>query len=364
MLMPVNKVASGSSGYVKPFIKSFFSLPKSPLEVLKTALTGTVLFFAAAKSPSLWLSLNELSKYQHLAASPIPEESRFLPQQKLLPKEVKNFLWSKEGLNEKNIAQYKQNCQIMANIISNAFTEEGLKRLESLIEVKDYNLDEKNFYINFNVNINGKQIPVSYNDLINDNERFFKNDPHAPHVIAYAIEKELKENYVPNPGGNTALSAATFITNKNYSTQYLWLMSDASLIEVLSKAPNQIITIGTHPELNGVSQTLVDVIKAERVKMGNSSRIPIEPNHECSVKNYKYENGQHLITLVTYNREFTLTLEDLRKSMWTITAESKMFNLFDSRTAEAYLLSLIIIIALRKAITNFDRNRELKNKLV
>ena len=249
----------------------------------------------------------------------------------------------------------------MANIIASTFTEEGLKRLESLIEVKDFSLDKNNSYINFTVNINGKQIPVSYSDLINSSRSFNSTDPHAPHILSCAIEKELKENYLPNPDYFTALSTATFITNKSYSTMLLPVLSDDSLIEILKQAPDEVITIGSYPELDTFSRVLFDVIKAESVRTGNPLKFGIFPSHEYAVKRYEYKNGQHLITVSASETEVTLTLENLRKSMLTLTAPSKTFNFFDRRTGEVYLFSLITLIAMTKAINSFQNRKSVKH---
>lgn len=338
-------------------LRTFFSLPKSPYDILKDIVIGTILAFAAVKSPLFWVGLNELAKNKNLAATPISAEFNPDKPKKPIPEEVKNFLWDKNGLNQNNVAQYKDDCQIIANIIASTFTEEGLKRLESLIEVRDFNLDKNNFYINFNVNINGKQIPVLYKDLIRNSNHFYKNDPHAPHVLSYAIEKELRENYLPNPDCFTAQSTGTFITNKNYLTQILPAMSDASLIEILKQAPEEIITVGSYPE-DATSRALVGVIALGENRTPTSKIIL---SHKYAVKKYEYKNGQHLITIAASGTEVTLTLEDLRRNILSISAPSNTFNLFDSQTAEVYLFSLITLIALTKAIDSFQNRKRVKH---
>ena len=358
MLSPISKVAFNTLGYMKPRVKSFLAMPKSPLELVSGVLTGVVISFAIAKSPSLWLGLDEVSKRLHHSAVPTIPQNEIVSSQQQIPEEIKTFLWSKEGLNQKNIMQYKGNCQIIANVIAATFTDEGLKKLESLIEVADYNLDKNNFYVNFTVNINGKKIPVQYRDLINSSSFFYSKDPHAPHVLAYAIEKELSENYLPNPGGYTSESTATFITNKNYSINILPVMSDASLIDILKNAPNEIVTVGTYPEDN-MLKIFTGVYNPFQT---NSSNKNITLSHEYAVKDYKYKNGQHLVTLAASNEEVTITLDELRANILTITAPAKTFNFFDLRTAETYLISLLTLIALKGTISGLEHNKKLKKQ--
>jgi len=317
------------------YLKTFLSVP-GWLTVLKRASTAAIFSIAVYKSPSLTqLAYIEGEKYFNRAASPVREENKITSKQEL-GEELKTFLWGKKGLSQESVVQRDDNCQIIANLIASTFTKEGLKSLESLIEVTDYNLDKTGFYINFKVNINGKSIPVSYSDLIN---RIGRRDPLAPHAIAYAVEKELAENYLPNPSGYTALSTATFITNKNYSALALSDLSDNSLVDILKRAPNEIIIVGS--KSSPPNRTIVY-------------------EHAYAVKNYKYENEQHSITLAAYDKEVTLTLDELRNNMLTITAPASTFNPFDSETLEIYLFSLIALMAFRKAINNFQGNKEAK----
>lgn len=340
---PVKKVSKEQSDIKenskRSFLKSFLSLP-SPLTVLKTALVSSVLAFAALRSPSIRIGLNEIAKYFNQAASPTNQDKVTSRQE--IPKELRTFLWGNKRLNRENIFQRKGNCQIIATIIASSFTEESLKKLESLIEVTDYSLDENNFYINFAVNINGKRIPVSFEDLIQNNgsRTFYKNEPKAPQVLACAIEKELAENYLPNPGHYTAMSTATFITNKSYTTLIVPYISDDLLIEMLQKAPSEIITVGSSKSFLNFSRTST---------AGTS--VGIEPQHEYAVKGYKYENGQHLITLEESSGKITMTLDDFKKTMLTITSPTSIVNFFDQGTLQIYLISsLVTLLALRKAI--------------
>ncbi len=320
--------------------KGFFSIPK-PLKVLKTALTTAILSFAVFKSSALTqLGFIEIEKLFNRAASPTTHQ-KDITQKEAIPEELRTHLWGKQGLTTKSITQQKDNCQIIASLIASTFTQDGIKKLESIVEVTDYNLDKNNFYINFTVHMNGKSIQVSYKDLIDN--IWQTNDPLAPHAIAYAIEKELAKNYLPNPSGYTALSSATFLTNKSHSSLKLSDLSNSSLVELLQQAPNEVIMVGTK-------------------NMYNYSRLPrekwVDVEHAYAVKGYKYENGQHLITLTAYKQEVTLTLEQLRESMITITAPTKSFKLFDEDTLKVYLLSLLALIAIRKAIKKLENKTQ------
>lgn len=347
MSLRANKVSLGTLGTLIFKRKK----PYAGRELLKDTLTCVIFSIAVMKGPHIWLASDKLSEYLNASASPIPTNNVFSKKQENLPEEIKTFLWSKEGLNQNNIIQNGDNCQIIANIRGSTYTDEGLRRLESMIEITDYNLDKRDFYINFNVNINGKKIPVFYHDLITVSPDLSHDSPQAPYILAFAIEKELQENYLPNPSGYTAQSTATFLTNKNYSTLFVPAMSDASLIEILKQAPNEIISVGSYPELNDTARTIIDILKTETTLIEQPSKSGVVSEHEYTVKNYKYENGKHLVTLVAYHdNEIILTLDEFRKNFVAISAPTKLFNLLDSRGMYTYLISLLLVIALRKAI--------------
>lgn len=335
MSLRTSKVVLNTTSTLKPQSKK-----KSIVrDLLKGTITGTILSFALFKTPPYWLMVNEVEEYLNLSSSTLPSHNDLQKKEENLQEEIKTFLYSKNGLNQNNIIQNNGNCQIIAGIMASTFTEAHLRKLESMIEVNDYNLDKQNFYINFTVNINGKKIPVFYKDLVTQNSRPNKNIPQAPYVLAYAVEKELEENYLPNPNGLTAKSTLTFFTNKDYSTLLLPAMSNESLIEVLKQAPNEIVCLGSYP-------------------VGQPSKSRVTPEHEYAVKSYKYENGNHLITIAASGEEITLSLDELRKNILTITAPTKSFNLIDSRAMWTYMISLILIIALRKAIGSSSNSSE------
>lgn len=318
----------------KTYSNRFFSKP-NPLRLLKTTLTTLIISFTTLKSSALiQLGFNETEKLLHRAALPTSSQDKVTLQQEI-QEELKPFVWGKKGLVQESIIQRKDNCQIMANLLASTFTEERKRKLESLVDVVDYNLDKNQFHINFIVNINSKKIPVSYENLITDIAGLENtNDPLAPHALAYAIEKELTENYLPNPGGYTALSTATFITNRSYSTLRLSDISDSSLIEILKQVQDEIITVRTH-------------------KIPANSRVYID--HDYAVKSYRHEKEQDLITLLTdHNEEITLNLSDLRENIFAVTAPTKAFKLFDEETLQVYLLSLLALTALRKIIGKLE----------
>lgn len=300
MSLRASKVVLNTTSSLKPQSKKKFIAR----ELLKGTFTGTILFFALFKTPPLWLMVNKGTEYLNLSSSTLPSHNDLQKKEENLQEEIKTFLWGKNGLNQNNIIQNKGNCQIIASIMASTFTEVHLRKLESMIEVTDYNLDKQGFYINFNVSINGKNIPVSYKDLVYQEQRLNRNIPQAPYVLAYAVEKELEENYLPNPNGLTAKSTLTFFTNKDYSTLLLPAMSDESLIEVLKQAPNEIVCLGSS------------------IDQPSKSRVTLQ--HEYAVKSYKYENGNHLITIVASSEEIILSLDELRKKYFNYYCPNKV----------------------------------------
>ena len=90
-----NSLQHSSKGKSSSYLKTFFSLPKSPLDILKGILTGTILTFAIVKSPSFWIGVNKAARLNNFAATPISAQSSSDILRKPIPKEVKDFLWSK-----------------------------------------------------------------------------------------------------------------------------------------------------------------------------------------------------------------------------------------------------------------------------
>lgn len=446
-----SKENQSEPGFIKRFLKNFFSLPKNKLDTIHRLLRSILIAYAVAKTPATWVGLNNMTAslgYLPKTNVTLQAETRnldFVPgvdidnfvenhashdlrriisegtisTEELRTTDLNNsgtildttseinkligilekhvasadktnnkeilisainslnelnilneILWGSNGLTPEDIYQTKANCQIVADLLSNSLTHENIQRLKSLIQVTSYDPNRDHLNVNYHidslVNLNERTVPVPYSELSKWRGARSNGRPEGPYILSYALEKELRENYIPNPYAPSSASA-TLLTGRNHSILMLPILSDDSIIQILQNAPNSSIKIGSYPlrsdyfgrvkELTGIGEYIPEEVTETR----------IIPYHEYAVKNYEYKNGQHLITLIASNpnidetTEVTLTLEELRKEMFTITAPNETIKLVDFKTLETYLITLIALVALRKGVNLFRKKKEAVN---
>lgn len=279
-------------------------------------------------------------------------------------RELNKILWGKEGPKIDNINQVGGNCQIVADILGSCFTPENIQRLKSMVRVVDYNLNKKNFYIDCVVYLNGKLVEVKYNELRNWRQIKPKDAPEAPYIIAYAIEKELKNNYVPNPYTPSS-AASTLLLRQDYSLLPTFALSDATLIQILRHAPYLIIKFGSYPEPGDYTGRIGGYFTGKTTQTEEEIKSRIRPYHEYVVKEVKFNNGETKVLVTTLNpdhnryEEVELTIGELRSHMLTISAPNNLLPLFDSKTLQTYLISFALILLIR---VGFIKLENLKKK--
>lgn len=283
---------------------------------------------------------------------------------------VSQLLWGNGHVVPQNIYQVRGNCQVTADLIGATFTPENIQQLKSLIQVKGYSPDKttdhgSNYFINSTVNLNGKRIEVPYSELKSWRGATRKNVIEGPYILAYAIEKELANNYTPVPFGPSS-SSSTLLTGKNYSMLLLPVLSDESLIQILQQSPNTIIKVGSFPLASDYIGRVKELFGGRSFSSEEPTKSKVIPYHEYAVRSCKFENGRYLITITACNPDYdtttevTLTLDELREHMFTITAPRKSFSLVDFETLETYLITLMLLIITRKGINILETKKTKK----
>lgn len=286
---------------------------------------------------------------------------------------VSQLLWGKDQIAPQDIYQVGGNCQITADLIGATFTSQNIQHIKSLVQVKSYSRDKatnhgSDYFIDSVVNLNGKSIEVPYSELKKWRGATKKNAVEGSYILAYAIEKELANNYTPIPFGPSS-SSSTLLSGKNYSMLLLPVLSDESIIQILQQSPNTIIKVGSFPLTSDYIGRVKEMFGGRPFLVEEPVKSKIIPYHEYAVRSCKFENGRYLITISACNPDYnttseaTLTLDELREHMLTITAPRKLFNLVDFKTLETYLITLMLLIITRKGI-NILENKKSKKKLL
>ncbi|MBI3591136.1 MAG: hypothetical protein HY094_07175 [Candidatus Melainabacteria bacterium] len=142
-----------------------------------------------------------------------------------------------------------QNCEILAAIKGLSFTPEYIQELKSMIKITDYSLEKKQF-LNIDVNIDGRKIPVPFTKLSQwmsprDFDASRATDGSlAFSILAYASEEAgNKYDRVPHMLQSTS---PILLTGKDYVTVLTWSLDDDDLRHILSQAPQKLITVGSY----------------------------------------------------------------------------------------------------------------------
>ncbi len=161
------------------------------------------------------------------------------------------LIFGKDGVNSEKFYQGQiGNCQIMAAIKGLSFTPENIQELRGMIEVTGYNFDKNNFYIDTAVHLDGTVISVPFTDLVSwmsprDFDLSHSTDGSLLlSILAIAVEKAAdKYDKVPHL---VEATSPTLITGKDYNTIAVWSLDDDNLRDVLSLAPDRLITVGSY----------------------------------------------------------------------------------------------------------------------
>ena len=190
------------------------------------------------------------------------------------------IIFGKDGIDPETFNQGGiPNCQILAALKGLSYTPENIQTLRSIIKVTGYDYESSNPYLNAEVNIDGKTIPIEYPKLVKWMSPMYYSPSHANDgslalpILAAAIE-EAGNSYdtVPHAAESTS---PILITGKDYYVISTWSLNDDDIRAMLSLAPRELVTVGSFPEdpsLKGLALTLIDGAKE---KLTHTSSPPV-----------------------------------------------------------------------------------------
>lgn len=114
-----------------------------------------------------------------------------------------------------------------------------------------------------------------------------------------------------------------------------------------SRAKFLIVRLLNHVHYLKTSEDLSPIGK-EVIKqaVSNPPTNTLTPYHSYSVKEIKEVNGEYIVTLLDQNKEFNLTLDELRTYCNKITATTDTFPNFGVESTKSLLISLMLIAAI------------------
>lgn len=316
---------------------------------------------------------------------------------------VSQLIWGEGGPNPDYTDQAgRDNCKLMADIQGHFLTNENIQHIKGSIKVTDLDLSKDNFRLDVIVNLNGENIYVPFEELVEWMSPGFipsnsKDGSLSVPIFTYAIEKGLTKyssSYDP-------ASSLTLVSGKDYCSVYLPTLSDSDLIRILSQAPNTTTKLATSKitwsindlNLNQITnywkgffekikqpheplaliktkenqaklfvesiQELIKKIKTDKpiqaisIERKKPKLNEIVSDHMYVVKEFKKINGEYITTVIDSNSyEFDLTLNDIREHIGFITSESQNFPNLSLETYKALFLALTLV-----ALINLGSNK-------
>lgn len=175
------------------------------------------------------------------------------------------IVWGEEGALKDKISQNEEpNCQTMSAFRGLFFTESSVQNIKQRVKIVSYDLEGNKPSINFEVLVTGKWIPISYEEIKNAScPEGYNASASKDNSLFTALFKEACNKAstatVPNWWPSTS---SILLTDKNYIPMLTIALSDNELGEILSNAPNEIVTVTGNFDLgdirNGISLRNVD----------------------------------------------------------------------------------------------------------
>ncbi len=235
------------------------------------------------------------------------------------------IVWGRNRLDPNTIYQYENECNIAAAVIGASLNDKNTNRfLKSNVKILEYDLSRKELILSFGVNVNGKTIKVHHLEInqFSENNKF--KAPLGPIAITIAIERELGTNYIPNPY-NPLCASNTLLTGESYYNIPVRSLSQQSLIGIIKKAPNTLITVGTYPRID-------EYIGDTQSRFAPITESGLFRAHAYTIKGWKEENGIFKVIVKDSNDEKELTIDQFQNEVLYIAAPSRTVPFFDLRT--------------------------------
>ncbi|MBI3591135.1 MAG: hypothetical protein HY094_07170 [Candidatus Melainabacteria bacterium] len=280
-------------------------------------------------------------------------------------KELNKYVWGENGIDSKKIFQIADECAILANVIGATLTEENAHDLlKTSLRITRFDLSKKEPEIDFEVTIGGKKIQVPNEALKKYSQYYhFQGSVRGPDAITYALTKELEKNYISD-SFRPLSSPSTLLTNKQYYTIPIALLSNEALEQILKATPKKIITIGTfYPNVQRYL-SLGSSSPQPSVKKYPLSKSRLLLDHAYVVKGWKEDNGKIKYILMDGGSELSLTQEEIENDvLWvSVPAAEISPHVFGQKTILMWMVSILAAIALTKGVNSIERKRALKQE--
>lgn len=363
--VPENNREQGlPSRYSTRFLHYFLAVPRSMPDFLKLTANAIIGIAVAISTPGMWKAAHEVMDKDVLAST--TSTSPPITNTQILPDDLNTVLWGKHGPKIDQIPQHGSDCQVLPDIINYCLTPKKLEQLKSMVTITDYSLDEKDFYINAVVDINGEKIKVSYKDLQNWQkvsryflQQEFPGHTYGPDIAEFALVEKLKRQGHEVPYINSSIPSTIF-TGQKYSWIFLHSLSDSHLESILQSAPGAIIKLGTFPNkddyINRLSENYgLGSIATYNEEAPLDTNAGILSNHTYLVEGSEIKNGKTFYKLRAFdpnkNKSIALELDlnGIRNFMLHISAPAKTIKPLDSSSATNIALGALLISLILKA---------------
>ncbi len=166
----------------------------------------------------------------------------FLNNYKLLSAMV----WGEDGPTPNNISQNGEpNCQTMSALKGLFLTGSNIQDTKGRVRISSFKLTGEAPYINFEVFVTGKWVPISYQELGNascpEGHSASGSKDNSLFVSLFKVAcNKASEATIPNWWFS---NSSTILADKDYIPMFLLSLSDDEMRAVFSKAPEKIVTV-------------------------------------------------------------------------------------------------------------------------
>ncbi len=200
------------------------------------------------------------------------DENKFKDEIQLLEEinVVSQLIWGEDDPHPYALEQNdRPNCQVMAAIQGQLFSEKNLQGVKGKVRVTAFNPTRENFRIDTMVELDGKTIEIPFETLVKWMSPLHVQPSSSVDgalsvpILTYALEEGLR-GYTGVPNSFSS-APSTLLTGKDYCSIITSSLSDGDLIDILSKAPKEPVYLNIR---NKVSQG-INIPSATNYVMGD-----------------------------------------------------------------------------------------------
>ncbi|GEM_PF-2545368 len=173
---------------------------------------------------------------------------------------ISQLIWGVNGPKADNISQMGEpTCQTMSALKGLFLTDQGTQSTKGTLRVTKYNLTPgKDFHIDTTVRINGTDVDIPFNELtVAQSPAGYTPSQSTDNslytgILSLAVKKSSTDS-IPNMWPSSSL---VLLTGREYSTVPIIVFSDSELDDILSNAPNTLMTVAGNFSLRDINNGL------------------------------------------------------------------------------------------------------------